>query len=77
MFEFNKSDITGTTNRLLYNILQELKRLNEPAPEPTRLVAKATKEKANGTVVTCKKCGKQFENRGKFFQHMKGHKKEE
>jgi len=28
------------------------------------------------TKVICKKCGKGFDNRGKFFQHMKAHKKE-
>ncbi len=79
MFEFNEGDINGTTNRLLYNIWQELKRQSEVKPEPTRLVAKATKEKAvkKKFYRKCKKCEDEFDNYGLFMRHMKEHKKKE
>ena len=79
-----RDSLITTEEKLLFDILHELKEINQkltaPAkPEPARPIAKATKEKAKtkGTV-TRKQCGKQFDNRGKFFQHMKKeHKKEE
>lgn len=71
------------TEKLLYLIWQEqqkqtglLQNMQQPEPVcPTREGVEE-KKKSNGDTITCKKCGAVFDNRGKFFTHMKQHKKE-
>jgi hypothetical protein len=76
MFDLKKNDITGQANRLLYNIWQELKRLNKPQPaRPMRKAAKGKAVKAK-FYRKCKKCGTEFDNYGFFMKHMKEHKEE-
>lgn len=77
---YKRDSLVTTEEKLLFDILQELKEITRKLPdtahpEPARPIAKATEGKAKG--ITCKKCGKQFDNRGNFFQHMKEHKKKE
>jgi len=74
------------TEKLLYLILQEFKSLNEsltksePKPEPMLPVRNVTevkpKSSLNEDIITCKKCGEKFDNRGLFLRHMKQHKRE-
>jgi SHS2 domain-containing protein len=73
MFKINPDDIRETESKLLYNIWQELKRMNEAKPEPARPVAKATEGKAKVSIA-CKVCGEKFDNRGKFLSHSRKHK---
>ncbi len=77
MFDIKPESLVSKTEKLLYNIWQELRRLNEFKPEPARPMRKATKGKGKAKgFVTCKQCGEKFDNRGKFFNHLKEHKKE-
>jgi len=78
MFKINPDDIRETESKLLYNIWQELVRLNEAKPEPARPIAKATEGKAEKPKFyrKCKKCGEEFFNYGLYMGHMKAHKKE-
>lgn len=61
------------TDKLLYLILQELKRINS-LPCPTREDTEEVKDTVK--TITCKICGEQFTNRGLFLSHMREHKKE-
>lgn len=84
MFDIKKGDVTGTTNRLLFNIWQELIKLNEAKPEiPLCQPAGGIKDKPKQAKptkptkqITCRICGEQFENQGVFLAHMREHKKE-
>ena len=80
---FKRNSLITTEEKLLFDILQELKQINEkltPAePEPARPIAKATEEKAVKARFyrKCKKCGAEFDNYGLFMRHMKEHKQKE
>jgi len=74
MFEIKQTDVTGMTNKLLYNILEELKRLN--TAEPVRPSREGVETPVQKPKVTCKRCGKKFEGHGEFLKHAKLCKKE-
>lgn len=70
-----------TEEKLLYDILVELKEINrklakqepeitEPAPDPQEEPAKPKFYRK------CKKCGAEFDNYGYFMLHMKEHRKD-
>jgi hypothetical protein len=63
MFDINEKDILGQTNKLLYNIWQELK--SEKIPEIKTPVA----------TLKCKICGTEHENKGSLMACYKKHKK--
>lgn len=80
-----------TEEKLLFDILQELKEINQKLtrqeiaePEPARPIAKATEvtevkreEPAKPKFYRrCKKCGAEFDNYGYFMRHMKEHRKD-
>ena len=79
---FKRNSLITTEEKLLFDILQELKEINQKltsaTPEPARPIAKATEEKAEKKKFyrKCKKCGEEFDNYGLFMRHMKEHKKE-
>ena len=77
MFDINPDQLVSKNDKLLYNIWQELKRLNTPV-RPTREDTGAAKKPkpAAKSMIRCKKCPATFTNRGEFFQHAKQHKKE-
>jgi len=71
MFDIDPDNMQSKTDKLLYNIWQELKRLNKPlCPTAEGTEAKPAK------VIACKKCPATFDNRGKFLSHSREHKKE-
>jgi len=69
MFDIDPDNLVSKTDKLLYNIWQELKQLR-PTAEGTEAVIQKPK------VIACKKCGEEFDNRGKFLSHSREHKKE-
>jgi len=80
---YKRDSLITTEEKLLFDILQELREINQkptPAakPEPARPIAKATEGKAEKPKFyrKCKKCGEEFFNYGLYMGHMKAHKKE-
>ena len=71
-----KPENFNDTEKLLYLILQELKRIGapseplEPAP-PVTVQEKPPVPPAQDKTRICKKCGKKFPNMGKLLSHMK------
>ena len=62
MFNLEKPEITGQTNKLLYDVLQELKQLNKNL-RPTR-------EGTEVKTYSCKYCNESFESRHKMASHV-------
>ena len=79
-----RESLITTEEKLLFDILQELKEINQkltaPAiPEPvcpTREGIEDTVEKKK-FYRKCRKCGDEFDNYGNFMGHMKEHKQKE
>jgi hypothetical protein len=78
-----RESLNFNEEKLLFDILQELKEINQKLtptaqPEPARPIAKATEGKPEKPKFyrKCKKCGREFDNYGLFMRHMKDHKKE-
>lgn len=62
-----REDLNTKTDILLWEILQELKKLNgqEPNEQPSE-----------GSKYTCKKCSFSTDNKGLLLAHYRDHKKE-
>ncbi len=78
MSNLKPEQLVSKTDKLLYEILQELKKLSKLKPQPARPMRKAAKGKAVKAKFyrKCKKCGTEFDNYGFFMKHMKEHKEE-
>jgi hypothetical protein len=68
-----RDSLISTEEKLLFDILQELKEINRklPEPEPLRPIAKATEERE----IQCKYCGGSHDNKGQFLACARKHKK--
>ena len=78
MFNIEENNIIGQTNKLLFDILEELKRLNDflmknNIPKQDESEAKEVKE---NNVLTCKICGAKHDNKGKLMACYRKHKRE-
>jgi hypothetical protein len=70
MFEITKDSRFTIEERLLYNIWQELRRLNT-VPVETPL-----ENKKDENIYSCKECEYKTENKGSFLAHARKHKKD-
>lgn len=68
-----KPENWSDTNKLLWLILQELKKMNTPKESVCSTRESIEKPKSK-KAITCKVCGEKFDNRGLFLRHMKVHK---
>lgn len=78
MFNIEENNIISQTNKLLFDILEELKRLNDflmknNTPKQDESEAKEVKE---NNVLTCKICGAKHDNKGKLMVCYRKHKRE-
>lgn len=73
MFDIQQDSRMDTTEQLLYNIWQELKRLNtsQEVTEP-----QTTENVKHEYVCKVKGCGFKTESKGVYLAHCKKHKKE-
>ena len=72
MFDVVKDSRMSDTEKLLYNIWQELKQLNANKEENT-----SKEEDKRKDTFKCKVCDKEYENKGKLLACLKKHKKED
>lgn len=74
MFEIQQDSRMDLKEKLLYNIWQELRRINTSSKVTEKPQTKETKVHE----FTCKveNCGFKTENRGIYLAHCKNHKKE-
>lgn len=68
MFEIKKEHCVTMTEKLLFNIWQELKEDNLPCSP--------AEDAGESKRFTCKICGQTFENAGKYLADQRKHKKE-
>jgi hypothetical protein len=67
MSDLRREQMVTTEEKLLFDILQELKEINQKLQsKPVRPVRKATEAKG----YPCKYCGEPFENRHKMASHV-------
>jgi hypothetical protein len=77
VIDLKATDMIQKSDKLLFNIWQELIAIREALAVPAQPQSVPKQNADKKPKVTCKRCGKQFNGHGEFLKHARECKKKE